>query len=132
MLNEREKTHGQYAKTAETSQKIKLVMMLSKNWNRLTEPQAEAIEMIASKLARILNGDPNFRDHWDDIAGYAQLASLAAPSPMDAVERDIAALVAELPPERAFGQAVASHAELPPAEPMPDVVTRKKIWSKNG
>lgn len=121
MLNEREKTHGQYAKTAETSQKIKLTMMLSKNWNRLTEPQAEAIEMIASKLARILNGDPNFRDHWDDIAGYAQLASLAAPSPMDTVERDIATLIAEeITPA------------LPPVEPMPDVVTRKKVWLKNG
>lgn len=116
MLNEREKTHGPYLQVATTSQKLKTIMMLSKNWPRLTEPQAEAIEMIASKLARILNGDPNFRDHWDDVAGYAQLASLAAPSPMDAVERDIAALVAELPP----------------AEPMPDVVTRKKIWSKNG
>ena len=121
MLQERAKTHGQYAKTAETSQKLKTAMMLSKNWPRLTEPQAEAIEMIASKLARILNGDPNFRDHWDDIAGYAQLASLAAPSPMDTVERDIATLIAEeIVPE------------LPPVEPMPDVVTRKKIWSKNG
>ena len=120
MLNEREKTHGQYAKTAATSQKLKTAMMLSPNWNRLTEPQAEAIEMIAMKLARILNGDPNFRDHWDDIAGYAQLASLAAPSPMDSVERDIAALIAE------------DHPELPPVEPMPDVVTRKKIWAKNG
>ena len=120
MLNEREKTHGQYATTAAMSQKLKTAMMLSKNWNRLTEPQAEAIEMIAAKLARILSGDPNFRDHWDDIAGYAQLASLAAPSPMDAVERDIAALITE------------DHPELPPAEPMPDVVTRKKIWSKNG
>ena len=119
MLNKREKTHGQYAKTAETSQKIKLTMMLSKNWNKLTEPQAEAIEMIASKLARILNGDPNFRDHWDDIAGYAQLASLVAPSPMDAVERDIAALIAK------------DQLELPLAEPIPDVVTRKKIWAKN-
>lgn len=121
MLNEREKTHGQYATTAAMSQKLKTTMMLSKNWNRLTEPQAEAIEMIAAKLARILSGDPNFRDHWDDIAGYAQLASLAAPSPMDAVERDIAALIAEDP-----------RSELPPAEPMPDVVTRKKVWLKNG
>ena len=129
MLNEREKTHGQYAKTAETSQKIKLTMMLSKNWNRLTEPQAEAIEMIASKLARILNGDPNFRDHWDDIAGYAQLASLAAPSLADTIERDIAALVAN---KKDVLDSIVNGAELPPAEPMPDVVTRKKIWSKNG
>ena len=29
------------------------------------------IEMIEHKLCRILCGDPNFRDHWQDIAGYA-------------------------------------------------------------
>jgi hypothetical protein len=114
MLEEREKTHGPYLQVATTSQKLKTIMMLSKNWPRLTEPQAEAIEMIASKLARILNGNPSFRDHWDDIAGYAQLASLAAPSPIATIEQDIAAIVAELPP----------------VEPLPDVVTRKKVWQK--
>lgn len=29
--------------------------------------------MIAHKLARIMNGDPNYIDNWTDIAGYAQL-----------------------------------------------------------
>jgi len=32
-----------------------------------------ALEMISLKLARIICGDPNFADHWDDIAGYAEL-----------------------------------------------------------
>ena len=31
--------------------------------------------MIACKIARILSGDPNWRDHWDDIAGYATLVA---------------------------------------------------------
>jgi hypothetical protein len=31
------------------------------------------LEMIAHKIARILSGDPNHRDHWEDIAGYAEL-----------------------------------------------------------
>ena len=29
--------------------------------------------MILHKLARILNGDPNYVDSWHDIAGYAIL-----------------------------------------------------------
>lgn len=29
---------------------------------------------IADKIARILNGDPEYRDNWHDIAGYAKLA----------------------------------------------------------
>jgi hypothetical protein len=37
----------------------------------MTPSQKEGIEMIEHKLCRILCGDPNFRDHWQDIAGYA-------------------------------------------------------------
>ena len=29
--------------------------------------------MILHKVARILNGDPDYVDSWADIAGYAQL-----------------------------------------------------------
>ena len=39
----------------------------------LSPDQAEALDMIAHKIARILNGDPNHHDHWHDIAGYATL-----------------------------------------------------------
>ena len=35
--------------------------------------QKEALEMIASKIARALSGDSNHLDNWVDIAGYAQL-----------------------------------------------------------
>lgn len=37
--------------------------------------QVEALEMIAHKLGRILNGDPNYEDSWRDIAGYATLVA---------------------------------------------------------
>ena len=29
--------------------------------------------MITNKMARIVNGDPNYIDNWHDIAGYATL-----------------------------------------------------------
>jgi hypothetical protein len=35
--------------------------------------QKESLEMIMHKVARILNGDPNYSDSWHDIAGYAKL-----------------------------------------------------------
>jgi hypothetical protein len=35
--------------------------------------QYEALEMIAHKIGRILNGDSNYADSWHDIAGYAML-----------------------------------------------------------
>lgn len=44
-------------------------------WHRLDPDQREALDMIASKIARILNGDPNYDDNWIDIAGYATLVA---------------------------------------------------------
>lgn len=35
----------------------------------------EALDMIFHKIGRILNGDPNYADSWDDIAGYAKLVA---------------------------------------------------------
>lgn len=31
--------------------------------------------MIATKVGRILSGDQNHKDSWDDLAGYARLIS---------------------------------------------------------
>jgi len=33
--------------------------------------------MILHKIARILNGDPEYSDNWHDIAGYATLIEVA-------------------------------------------------------
>ena len=35
---------------------------------KLNDAQTEALDMIFHKIGRILAGDPNFRDHWQDIA----------------------------------------------------------------
>jgi hypothetical protein len=54
-------------------QQTKQVWHSQVNWSRLSPSQKEALEAIAGKIARILNGDPSFADHWIDIAGYAKL-----------------------------------------------------------
>lgn len=69
----RESTHGPFTKNARIAQELKGVMRCY-DWYALTDVQREALEMIASKIARILNGHNKFKDHWHDIAGYAQLA----------------------------------------------------------
>ncbi len=43
-------------------------------WNNLDAVKRQAITVIADKIARILNGDPNYKDNWHDIQGYAKLA----------------------------------------------------------
>jgi hypothetical protein len=50
-------------------------MRQSSGWDHLGNEHAEALEMIAMKIARILSGNPNFSDHWEDIEGYARLVS---------------------------------------------------------
>ena len=73
ILDEREKTHGDYYRVAMMAQELKDVMRRGKNWKTLDDTQRETLEMIASKIGRILSGNPHEVDHWSDIAGYAAL-----------------------------------------------------------
>lgn len=77
LLQDRGKTHGSWEENASTSQRLKDVMRTSKGWQNCSPEQQEALDLICTKLSRILSGSPNFKDHWDDIAGYATLASKA-------------------------------------------------------
>ena len=73
ILGERQKTYGDYSDVAHRSQVIKSAMRSSRKWNLLASCQRESLEMIANKLARILEGDARYVDSWQDIAGYSQL-----------------------------------------------------------
>lgn len=75
LLAERGKTHGDYAIHAAVTQHIKRAMHHYPGWDRLADVHKEALEMIAHKIGRIIAGNPNHKDHWDDIAGYAKLVS---------------------------------------------------------
>lgn len=75
ILNERGSVHGPWSVQSGITQKIKEVMFDAKGYAALSRSQRDALEMIATKMGRILAGDPNHQDHWDDIAGYATLAS---------------------------------------------------------
>lgn len=75
LLIERGKSYGTFARCSDISQQLKSVMQHQKGWARLAADQRESLEMIACKLSRILNGDPNHADSWADIAGYAKLVA---------------------------------------------------------
>lgn len=76
-LAERQKTHGHFSDHATTCQAIKSVMKTSDGWDGLCAEHKEALEMITHKIARILSGDPSYKDHWHDIGGYAALGERA-------------------------------------------------------
>jgi hypothetical protein len=73
LLNERNTTHGAFTENARISQGIKRVMYTSKNWNEMNDVHREALEYIAGKIGRILSGQWDFDDSFEDIAGYAKL-----------------------------------------------------------
>jgi hypothetical protein len=54
---------------------IEVTMGETPGWERLTPDKKEALEVIQHKIARILNGNPEFHDSWHDIVGYARLAA---------------------------------------------------------
>lgn len=73
VLKERNATHGDWVKQASCSQELKGNIPAT-NFN--LEPwQREALELILMKISRIIHGDCNHIDSWDDIAGYAQLVA---------------------------------------------------------
>ena len=78
LLVEREKTHGSFQTNADLSQQFKKIMRDPFGETRhpyvLCSVHREALDMIALKLSRILSGQANYKDHWQDISGYALLA----------------------------------------------------------
>lgn len=75
-LIERGKRYGSsFAEQAVTAQKLKEAMRESPNWNSLCADASESLDMIATKISRILHGDPNYHDSWFDIIGYAKLVA---------------------------------------------------------
>jgi len=75
IIKERGKTHGNFRDQAYCAQSLKSVIRESPNYDRMSELQMEALDMIVHKIGRILVGDPDFKDHWVDIEGYAKLIS---------------------------------------------------------
>lgn len=74
-IHNRGKTYGKFSDQAQISLNLKTTMAGTPNWLKLEPDQREALEMVAVKISRILNGDPNFFDSWHDISGYAELVA---------------------------------------------------------
>lgn len=87
-LAERGTRYGAFSGHAKITQALKRAMVATPKWAQLSDSQKESLEMVAHKIGRILNGDPNYVDSWTDICGYSKL-----------VEDDLVA--AQTPPPKA-------------------------------
>lgn len=72
-LAERGSRYGSFAHHARIAQTLQDVLRGEPGWAALAPDQRQALTVICDKMARMLNGDPNYRDNWHDIVGYAKL-----------------------------------------------------------
>lgn len=74
-LAERQAQYGCFEDVAFVTENIMAVLskVRTNGLSDLPYPHRMALYMIASKMARIVNGDFNYRDNWHDIGGYSKL-----------------------------------------------------------
>lgn len=73
ILSERQDQYGDFFNRSKISQDFKNLIRQGESYRLLKADQKEALEMIATKVGRIVNGDPDYLDSWLDIQGYCQL-----------------------------------------------------------
>lgn len=73
LLLTRGSTHGEFSENSQTVQQIKRLLRSKQNWTKMQDHHREALDMIVHKIGRIMHGNPEFKDHWRDISGYAKL-----------------------------------------------------------
>jgi len=72
ILKERGKRYGSYGVIANVTKELWKVLDCS-DVVPMSAEQDLAVRMILHKIARILVGDREYADNWDDIAGYSML-----------------------------------------------------------
>lgn len=72
-LAERGARYGEFKDHAVIAQGLQDTMRAAPGWANLVADQKQALSVICDKIARMLNGDPNYVDNWHDIIGYAKL-----------------------------------------------------------
>jgi hypothetical protein len=75
ILDQRHRTHGTFMDVAGCSQVLKetIQLFLEAGDKTLAADQQESLDLICTKIARVVCGDADHTDTWLDIAGYAQL-----------------------------------------------------------
>lgn len=89
-LKNRGSVYGDRNTQAIAEMHLKDYFRQQQSWNRMSANMQSTMDLIATKLSRILVGDPAYLDNWHDIAGYATLVEkeLVPSDPTDKEEWD--------------------------------------------
>ena len=86
ILAQRQTTHGEYSEHARCTQAVLRALQAERGWPTLSDMQKETLHMIAHKMGRVVTGNPDVADHWDDIAGYSRLISQRLENPVAPIQ----------------------------------------------
>lgn len=73
LLAERELTHGDYVAQSQLQKAIDDLIAASRNYKSMPAYMRNSLDKMAEKISRACEGDPYWRDHWDDVRGSAIL-----------------------------------------------------------
>ncbi len=74
ILEERGATYGDFRTGAKLAQNLKEVVRGHLYWLTFEPYKRESIETMMSKISRLVNGDSDHIDSWEDISGYSELS----------------------------------------------------------
>ena len=77
LLTTRNITHGSFEDNARIAQRLRAFFRSQPGWDPMPDVHREALDNIALKFSRILSGQADAAQHWEDVAGYAELARKA-------------------------------------------------------
>ena len=101
ILEDRGSRYGDFGVQAQTAQAIREAFQKSQNWEYLPPYMREGLDLVATKISRMLCGDPMYMDNVVDILGYMTLVKT------------------EMEKEHARIEAFAKRAGVQKEEPMP-------------
>lgn len=81
-LAQRATTYGPFSEVARVSQAIQDAIASGPAYAHMDPDAREALQLIASKIARLTCGDPRHVDSWHDIGGYARLVEVRLTAPV--------------------------------------------------
>jgi hypothetical protein len=73
LIEDRERTVGNFTDQSEMIEQTLTIWMDTKNWDDLLPYEKQALRMLLHKVGRILVGDAHFKEHWVDAEGYIHL-----------------------------------------------------------
>ena len=71
-IRDKQAFNGSMADISQIAQALKFALRRGKNWDTLSMGAKEVLELMATRIARILSGDPNSAEHWNKLAALAR------------------------------------------------------------